>query len=76
MYLHHPALWSEDITTAVEVYQARRAYLIAHPLLALLAYTVELLLRCGAAHNDDKLQGFNSLAYTRQIVICHRFSQW
>ena len=76
MDLNHPTPWSEDVTRAVEVYQTRRAYLSPHPPLALIAYTVALLPRCGAAHNDDKLQGFNASAYTGRIVVCHRLSQW
>ena len=75
MDLNYPALWGEDITRVMEVYQARGAYLISHPLLALLAYTVALLPRCGAADNDDKMQGFNAFAYTGRIVIGHRFGQ-
>ena len=76
MDLNHPTLWSEDVTRAMEVYQTRRAYLIPHPLLALLAYAVALLPRCGAVDNDDKLQRWIALAYTVRIVICHRISQW
>ena len=75
MDLNHPTLWSEDVTRAVEVYQTWRAHLISHPLLALLAYTAALLPCCGATDNDGKLQGFNALAYTGRIVICHQLSQ-
>ncbi len=57
------APWSEDVARAVEVYQARRANLISRSLLALLAYTVALLPRCGAADDNDKQQGFNIPAY-------------
>ena len=46
---------SDDVARAVEVYQARRVYLISHPLLALPTYMVALLPRCGAADGDDKL---------------------
>ena len=76
MDLYHATLWSEDVARAVEVYQARRACLISHPLLTLLAYTVAFLPRCGTADSDDKLQGFNTLAYTGRIVTSHRLSQW
>jgi hypothetical protein len=64
MYLNHSMLWSEDVAGAVEVYQARRACLISHPLPAFTAYRVVFLPRCGAAHDDDKQQGFNAFAYT------------
>ena len=62
MDLNNSTLWSEDVARAMEVYQARRVYLISHPLLALLAYMVALLPRCGAADGDVKQQGFNTLA--------------
>ena len=55
MDLSHSTLGRE--ARAVEVYQARRACLISYSLLAflaLLAYTVVLLLRCGAADDDDE----------------------
>jgi len=68
MDLNHSTLWSED------VYQAQGAYLISYPLLALLAYTVALLPRCGAADDNDKQQGFNTLAHTGRIVTCHNLS--
>ena len=73
MDLSHSTLWNEDVTRAVE---ARRACLISHSLLAFLAHTIALLLCCGAADNDDKQQGFNTLAYTGRVVVCHRLSQW
>jgi len=76
MDLNRSTLWSEDVARAVEVYQARRACLPSHPLLALLAYTVVLLPRCGAADDDDKKQGSTTLAYTGRIVTYHRLSQW
>ena len=63
MNLNHSMPCHDDVARAVEVYQARRAHLISHPLLALLAYTVVLLPRCGAADSDDKQQEFNTLAY-------------
>jgi hypothetical protein len=69
-------LWSEDVARAVEVYQARRACLISHPLLAFTAYRVIFLPRCGAADDDDKQQRFSTLANTGRIVTCHRLSQW
>ena len=76
MDLNNSKLWSEDVARAVEVYHARRTCLISHPLLAFLAYTAALLSRCGAADDDEKQQGFNTLAYTGRIVTCHRLSQW
>jgi hypothetical protein len=63
MGLNHSTLWSEDVGRAVEVYQSQRTYLISHPFLALLAYTVVLLPRCGATDGDVKQQGCNTLAY-------------
>lgn len=69
MNLNRPAPWNdaapwcEDIARAVEVYQARRAYLISRSLLALLAYPVAFLPRCGPADDNDKQQGFNIPAY-------------
>ena len=63
MDLNHSMPWSEDVARAVEVYQVRRAYLISHPLLAMLAYTVALLPCCGAADGDDKQQRLNALVY-------------
>ena len=71
MDLNNSKLWSEDVVRAVEVYHAQGTCLISHPLLAFLTYTVALLLRCGTADNDEKLQGFNAPAYTGRIVICH-----
>jgi hypothetical protein len=47
---------------AVEIYQARRAYLMSHPIP--IHSSVALLPRCGAAVDDGKQQGFNTLAYT------------
>jgi hypothetical protein len=64
MDLNHSTLWSEDVARAVEVNQGRRACPISRPLLALHAYRVVLLSRCGAADDDDKQQGFNTLDYT------------
>ena len=69
MDLNYSILWSEDVARGVEVYQARSACPISHPLLALLAYTVALLPRCGAADDDEKQQGCNTLAY--RMVTCH-----
>ena len=54
MDLNYSILWSEDVARGVEVYQVRRAYHISHPLLTLLAYTVALLTRCGAADDDEQ----------------------
>ena len=71
---NHSTLRREDVARAMEVYQARRACLVSYPLLALIAYTVALPPRCGAADDDDKQQGFNTLAYTGRIVSCHRLS--
>ena len=62
MDLNDSKRWSEDVARAVEVYHARGTCLIAHPLLAFLAYTATLLSRCGAADDDEKQQGFNTLA--------------
>lgn len=62
MNLNHSTPCREDVARAMEVYQARRAHLISHPLLTLLAYTAVFLPRCGAADGDDKQQGFNTLA--------------
>ena len=60
---NYAAFWCEDVARAVEVYQARRAYLNSRSLLALLAYTVALLPRRGPADDNDKQQGFNIPAY-------------
>ena len=76
MDLNHSMLWSEDVAGAVEVYHAWRACLISRPLLALPAYGVVLLPRCGAADGDGKQQAFNTLAYSGRNVPCHRISQW
>ena len=57
---NHSTLRSEDVARAVEVDHIRRACLISDPLLALPAYRLVLLLRCGAADDDDKKQGFNT----------------
>jgi len=54
MDLNRSILCGEDVARAVEVYQARKAYLISHPRLAFLAYTVVLLLRCGTADGDGE----------------------
>ena len=62
--LNHSTVWSEEAARAVEVYQAWMVHPISNPLLALLAHTVALLPRCGAAVDDVKQQGFNTLAYT------------
>jgi len=64
MDLNDSTLWSEDVTGAVEVYHARGVFLISHPLLALPAYRVVLLPRCGTADDNCKQQGLNRLAYT------------
>ena len=69
-------LCGEDVARAVEVYQARRDYLIAHPRLAFLAYTAVLLLRGGTVDGNDKQQGFNTLAYIGRVITCHRLRQW
>jgi hypothetical protein len=74
MDLNHSTLWGEDVARAVEIYQGRTACFISHPLLALHAYRVVLLSRCGAADDDDKQQGFNTLAYTGRMVTCHQLS--
>ena len=63
MDLNYSALWSKDVARAVEVYQARRACLSSHPILALLAYTIALLPRYGAEDDDSKQQRSNTLAY-------------
>jgi len=76
MDLNYSTLRGEDVARAVEVYQARGACLISHPLLALLAYTVALLPSCGTADNDIKQQGFNALSHCGRIVTCHRLSTW
>ena len=62
MNLNHSTSCREDVARAVEVYQARRARLISHPLPALLTYAAVLLPRCGTADGDDKQQGFDTLA--------------
>ena len=64
MDLNHSMLWSEDVARAVEVYQVRRTYLISYPLLAMLAYTVALLPRCGATDGGDKQQRPSTLVYS------------
>jgi len=71
MDLNHSMLCGEDVAGAVEVYQARRAYLISHSRLAFLACTAVLLLRCGTAGGNDKQQGFTTLAYIGRVVTCH-----
>jgi len=76
MDLDHSILCGEDVARAVEVYQARRAYLISHPRLAFLASIAVLLLRCGTADGHGKQQGFNTLAYIGRVVTCHRLRQW
>ena len=58
MNLDRSAPWSDDVARAVKVYQARRAYLVSRPLLALLANTAAFLPRCSAADDNDKQQGF------------------
>ena len=49
---------------------------MSYPPLALLAYTVARLLRCGAADGDSKQQGFYIPTYARRIVTCHRLCTW
>ena len=52
--------WSEDVATAVKVYQAQSTCLVSRPLLASPANADVHSPRCGAADDNDKQQGLKT----------------